>query len=463
MRPARTTHRKRRSSAEAGFALPSAMIILFIVVVLTAAAVSVATQSSTSTSRDTNVKAELEAAEAGLHVAGYRLSALKPRDTQCINQSHVTSSNCNDSGESLGNGASFSYWTTVALKAGEKCAGRSVEAISGTTQRCVTAEGVVNGVEPGVRLQARVAALGGEALFPVKGILGLHKVLVNGSVSVPGVVASNGLIRGEGSADFTRGFEICPPEGEFKPAAGEERKRSGVKVHGESPGPTPGYEITRSAAECPFKAPVPAGHPTAESNEDSRIGAADKLTGTHHTWNAEKFEFSMEGSEADTLTLGEAGRTTRYFFCSFKLSRGPVFKIAAGAKVEIYIGSPEETSKCAAGTGAFTIEGGAKTNNEAKNPAAFLVMIGGKGPFVYNNGSATVLEASIYAPNAEVKLNGGVEFKGGIVGYEVLLERGTKFYEWSEETGSLTNGNASAYSRKAWEQCASGSGPKEGC
>src|SRR2546430_9352055 len=57
--------------------------------------------------------------------------------------------------ELLGNQASFRYWTTVALKAGEKCAGRTVTAITGYIQRCITSEGSVNGVEPAVRLQDR--------------------------------------------------------------------------------------------------------------------------------------------------------------------------------------------------------------------------------------------------------------------------------------------------------------------
>ena len=51
----------RRS--EAGFAMPTAVIILFITTLLLAAAVKVASQTSTSTTRDSNVKAEIEAAE----------------------------------------------------------------------------------------------------------------------------------------------------------------------------------------------------------------------------------------------------------------------------------------------------------------------------------------------------------------------------------------------------------------
>jgi Tfp pilus assembly protein PilX len=464
--------RKLPAPAQAGFALPSAIIALFIITMLTAAAISVATQSSTSTTRDDNVKAELEAAEAGLHVADYRLSQLKPEETQCINETEAVTaksteeaeSKCKDASESLGNGATFKYWTSLPLKAGENCAGHKVESEAGITQRCMTSEGKVNGVEPAVRLQARATGAVGAALFSIKGVLGLKKVLVNGSANVPGVVASNGEIRGEGSANFERGYEICLPEGKFKPAAtpSTERIKSGVKIAGKNPEPVPEFEKTRGAAECPIKAALPAAHPTVESNEDARIGVSDKLEGSGYTWNPAKFELTLEGTAK--LTLGEAGKTTKYFFCSFKMpGGGPEWKIAAGAKVEIYIGNPEETKLCAAGTGTFEIAGGSKTVNEAKNPAALLIMIGGKGPFKFANGGGKTLEASIYAPNAQVHMEGGVSFKGGIVGEEVFLENGTK-YEWSEETGKVGGGGGSgSYSRKAWEQCIKGSAPSEGC
>src|SRR5437016_6653850 len=123
-----------RPTAQGGFALPSAIVILFIITVLIAAAISVASQTSTSTTHDDNVKAEFEAGEAGQHVASYRLSQLEPSETQCINESEAVEpakSPCHDNNESLGNEASFRYWTTVGLKAGELCAGRKVVAITG--------------------------------------------------------------------------------------------------------------------------------------------------------------------------------------------------------------------------------------------------------------------------------------------------------------------------------------------
>ena len=463
------TKLKRRLAAERGFVLIAAIAVLSILLVLTTAAVAVSVDSSTSTTRDGNSKAALAAAEAGLQVASYRLKAIKPGPTECITGTGTTSPTiptskpiyCVGPEEKtlLGNNAEFQYWTSKVLASGENCAG----AKSGTEERCITSEGKVNGASQ--RLQTLGKTPSEESLFTVKGVEGLNHVLISGSVKIPALVTSNGEIVGTGSSNFEQGYEICAPGGKFTPAAGSERLSSGVKIHGENPGPTIGYEKTRSSTACPFKAPIPSGHPTAASNEDSRIGVSDKLEGTKHKWNEKTYEFEMKGGSENTLTLGEAGRTTRYFFCSFKLPSGsPKFKIASGAKVEMFIGSPEETPKvCATGTGTFEIAGGAEAENGAKNPAALFITMGGKGPFTYAGGTAATLEAAIYAPNARVELSGNVGFKGGIVGYEDFLEGSSKSYEWSEEVQKITNGVAGGYERKTWEQCTPGSGAETGC
>jgi Tfp pilus assembly protein PilX len=452
---------KRRLASEAGFVLPTAIIVLFILTVLTGAAIALASQTSTSTTRDDNTKAALEAAEAGLRVASYRLGALKPAEAKCITKSVEAapeSGYCKDAEpESLGNGSTFQYWTTPGLKVSEKCAGQTVSAIvAGTVQRCVISEGKVNGISQ--RLTVRVETAAGESLFQVAGVVGLKEVKITGSVKVPAVVASNEKIIGEGSANFESGFELCPPKGTFSPAAGTERNKSGVTINGvgkmES---NPSLEKTRSAAECPLKAELPAGHPTELSNEDSRIGTTDPLVGG--TWSEAKHELTLESTNELTLS------GSRYYFCNFKMpGGGPKFKIAPTAKVEIFIDSPEDpASKCAAGTGKFEIAGGSKTENEGKNPANLLIEIYGKGPFKFANGSGKTLEAAIFAPNGEVNMEGGVQFSGGIVGDTVHLENGTR-YGWSETVKSLTNGTAGAYGRKAWEQCTpTGTTPQEGC
>ena len=292
---------------------------------------------------------------------------------------------CEDpSAENLGNGATFQYWTTPALKAAETCAGQVVEAKAGITQRCVTSQGKVNGVSQ--RLAARVESAVGEKLFPAKGVIGLTEVKISGSVKVPSVVASNGKIIGEGSAAFELGYELCAPGGEFKPAAGKERNSSGVTVHkvGGMEAAGPEWEKTRLPAECPIKAPLPTSHATGASNEDARIGVSDKLEGTTKWTGAPNYELTLEANGKLTL------EGSKYYFCNFNAVSNSKLIIGAAAKVEIFIDSPEDkASKCKEKTGKFTGSNAFIVENLAKNPASLLIEMYGKGPVEVLNGAQT--------------------------------------------------------------------------
>ncbi len=453
---------KRRHATDSGFALPSAIIVLFVLAMLGGTAIAVSSHTSSSTTRDTGAKAAFETAEAGLQVASYRLSKLEPGKEECIGASAAKKSEgeCTSGEESIGNGASFQYWTTLALALKGKCAGQEVVKIeAGAALRCVTSEGKVNHVTPGTRLQVLVESKVGESLFPSKGIVGLKEVKISGSVKVPAVVASNEKVIGEGSAAFERGYELCQPNGTFTPKAGAERNASGVTIGGV--GGTlanPPLEKTRSASECQIKAPYPLTHATAASNEDGRIGVQDEFFTEGKSAN--KFtgapNYELKLSSKSKLTL--AG--SKYYFCNLIAERAGELIIPAGAHVEIFIDSPEDkAASCPAGSGKF--EGGEFTLTNKAGPAALLIVMYGKGPFEITKGAT--FEGAIDAPEGEVNINGGTKFKGGIVGSKVHLENGTGIFEWSEEVGTLTTGEVTAYARKAWEQCTPGSGASEGC
>jgi Tfp pilus assembly protein PilX len=440
-----------------GFALLSAILVLLVVGLLTAAAIGVATQTSVSTTRDNNVKAALEAAEAGLQVASYRISEIKPTETQCITggtmETPAAGTFCGASPtEAVGNRAAFRYWTSLPLAASSKCAGKIVELKSGYTPRCITAEGKAGSVSQ--RLAAKVESSLAEPLFNVAGILGLTEVKVSGSVRLPGLVASNEKIIGEGSAAFAGGYELCPPKGSFKPTAGAERNASGVTVGGVGGMlSNPSYEKARSASACPFKPALTTTHATVANNEDSRFLT---LEGKKNVWTPSTYELTVES--ANVLSLSG---TAKYYLCNFLAKRESYLEIKPGSKIEIFIDSPEDPgSPCKAETGKFQVEGNFKLLNEAKTPSALLIQMYGKGPFVEGNGGA--FEGDIYAPAGEVNINGGTTFKGGILGDRIHLENGAGIFEWTESS-AITSGSASGYLRSAWEQCASGSGASEGC
>jgi hypothetical protein len=215
----------------------------------------------------------------------------------------------------------------------------------------------------------------------------------------------------------------------------------------------PPYEKTRSASGCPFKAALTKTHATAASNEDSRFTT---LEGKKNVWTPASYELTLESTPALSLS-----GTAKYYLCNFIAKRESFLEIKPGAKIEIFIDSPEDPgSPCKAETGKFEVGGNFKLLNEAKTPSALLIQMYGKGPFVEGNGGT--FEGDIYAPAGEVNINGGTAFKGGILGNKIHLENGAGIFEWTESS-TITGGTVGSFLRSAWEQCATGSGASEGC
>jgi hypothetical protein len=224
MKPPHTIskHRLRicnRLLAQCGFALPVAIMVLFIVLTLSAAAVAISVQSSSSTTRDDNVKAALEAAETGVNVATYRLAMIALNPGQCVGA--ATSGKpeapvegyCKDATETLGNHATFTYWTTPVLSEPAKCTGASVRTEEAVDQRCVTGEGEVNGIAR--RVQVRVAAASSAPLFPVHGAVGLSKITISGGAHVKALVGTNGTLTTSGGTKLEQGYTLGFPSGVF--------------------------------------------------------------------------------------------------------------------------------------------------------------------------------------------------------------------------------------------------------
>jgi Tfp pilus assembly protein PilX len=447
---------------ESGFILPTVLMVLVIVTILAVTTVTVAVKSSSSTTRDSNVKSALAAAEAGLQLATYRINHSKLKETECVTGSETKEAKeesvpCQSGSESLGNGASFKYYNTIALAKGE-CAGTTVVKVASIEKRCITSEGIVNGVSPHTRVQTLLESAVGEALFKVKGILGLEEVLVSGSVKATAVVASNDKIVGEGSAAFEKGFEICPG-GKFEPAAGKERNKSGVTVDGiggEKAAPAE-YEKTRSASECPIPGTIPTIHANAAENEDNRIASGEDPNTGEPNLTYTPSTFGLEVGSKVNLTLGGS----KYYFCKFTANKDGVVKIASGAKVEIFIDSHEDYSGCpSSGSSVFKIEGNAHLENP-NGVSALLIEVAGKGPVAIENSGS--LKANIYAPEAEVVLSGAGTLTGAIVGKKVHLTAGSFVYSGEDESFSVGSSSSGTNTRKAWTQCASGTGVASAC
>jgi Tfp pilus assembly protein PilX len=442
------TPRKRQLLAESGFALPTAIIILFVVTLLTGTAITAATQSSKSATRDTNVKAELEAAEAGLQVASYRLTQLGPSETQCINKSEAITvaakeveSKCKDGSESLGNGASFQYWTTLPLKAGETCAGRTVASIANTSQRCATSVGTANGVEPAVRLQLLVSGPSAGTLFPVNGLLGLESVEIGNNTEVDAKGGTNGKLSvgNNSNVESVALGKSSPPS---QPEGGG------------TWGP-----VTREATDFALS-PVSFGG-TATENSNYRIENGLKVPQTSPYDESSGIEYKA----TRTLEVGNKGELKLgggvYNFCNLTL--GNKARIEVLGETKIYIDSPNDpSSKCKAGDGVFSIANNANIVNPSNDPTKLQIYVFDEsgGPVEMSNN--LTFYGTIYAPHSTVNIKNNAEWVGAVAAKSVSLKNNGTFRS-DKRVESLVRPGPWNYHRSAWGQCTPGSGPSAAC
>jgi hypothetical protein len=414
-----------------------------IVMLLAGVAVTVAVGTNSLTNQDSNSKAALGAADAGQRVAVYRMNMLAPADGNCVTTAVVApvGGQCPQDGpESLGNGATFSFWTTPVLGAGAPCAGLTVVNAAGLSQRCITAIGTVNGVSR--RTQTRVAAFAAQPLFPVNGLIGLKSVSMINGATVSGAVGSNGPITINASK---------VNETDLGPSATYSTPNGGIA----------GTVVRRTPAQGPFVlSPVDPGN-SATTNDNGRISnglasppVAPYDASSNATYVAASRQLTVNGG---SLTLGGA----TYNFCNLSLSASTL-ALGSGAKTKIFIDSPDRPgSSCPAGSGNLTLSNNVQLMNPSRDPTALQIYVYG-----WNNGNNVVyLNANtqafavIYAPQSTVDLtdNGGIV--GGIAAGAITnlgqqdQYAGSNFSGWDTRVANLQARSTGLYFRTAWQEC----------
>jgi Tfp pilus assembly protein PilX len=447
----RTVGRLRDDS---GLALIIVLFVLVIAGLVAGAVVAAAVHSNDTTSRNGKLNAAVAAADAGLDVATYRINMLAPSATNCVTNAVVapTAGQCPQDGpESIGNGGTFSFWTSPVMAAGAACAGLQIDnSEASIAQRCITSIGTVNGVS--ARVQERVAAFTATPLFPTA-LLGLSSVTISnnatiGTQQVPALVGTNGQLTVGGGTTAMTGYELGP--GAPAPIVGN--------------GATTGPGGMRTAAQGPFiLSPVNPGN-SATVNDNSRITNGTDPS-SNVTFNAATRVLSMGNNSS--LTLG--GGT--YNFCNFTATNNANLTIDATVKTQIFIDSPDDpNSGCAAGTGNLSLSQNDTVTNNSADPTAVQIYVYGLNNDTnvvnfYNNTNSYI---SLYAPqsNVIVSPSNNTTFDGAIAAYQVTMGNASHF-TFDGEDSSLTAGTTGLYYRTAWEQCpptpTSSSNPASGC
>ena len=430
-----------RLRREEGVALPITVTALAILGTLAALVTATAVQLSGTSNVDRDSKRALSAAEAGLHAATYRVNKLGPRNANCLTSiaTAPVGGQCPGLSQDMGNGSEFTYWVTPVMASTDTCAGLPVQAEAGgallVVQRCVTARGRVNGVVR--RVQARVASYQGVPIFPVGGILGLEGVTVRNSARVQGSIGSNGQIA-LGNSSLVGPLEL--PQGAPEP-----------RVGGSS---TTGGTIRRTPAQGDWVlAPVDVGD-SATSNDNGRILTREDPS-TNVTYDAATRELVMGNNSSLTLSGGDNDAT--YNFCRIALGNNAQVNIAVGAKVRLFLDSPERTgSGCAGVPGAGTITIGQNSffNNPSGIAENLQIYISGTsdGQSVVDFRNSSFISGAIYAPQSRVVFKNSATVVGALAARNVEFQNDVSF-TWSESLAELRGRTVTQYYRSAWAEC----------
>ncbi len=455
-----------RARDETGMVLVIALMVIVVSGLLAGSVVLGSIQTDSSTNRDGNLKASVAAADAGLQVATYRLNMLAPSSaSSCVTNAVVSSANgqCPQDGpESLGNGATFTFWTSPVLSSSSTCAGLQITNSQSTvSQRCVTSIGAVNGVS--ARVQARVAAFTTTPAFTFP-MLGLNSVSLSPNDTVQGpspVVGTNGQL-----------------------TVGNNATVAGCELGAGAPAPSTGNGVTLgtcTTAPSKFFLPPVNTSQSLASNDDQRIiNGLNKTcaSGSYCDPSSGGVTFDMTSGVATTRVLNMPGGSSltlgggTYNFCNFTAGNNAKITIAATAKVQIYIDSPSDTaSGCAAGTGNFAMSQNDTWVNTSQDPTNQQIWVYGcSSPCTstvsfYNNSNSYM---SLYAPQSAVSISGSANtvFDGAIDALSISIGNVSTFTYDGRDTG-ITLQTSGQYYRTAWAQCpatpTTPSDPTSGC
>jgi hypothetical protein len=451
----------RLAADPTGSAMVVAVIALLVVSVLAATAVAIGVQTNTSTRRDANKKNSLEAAEAGLQVALYRLNMLNLSSTLCLGDSPTTAPTsgwCTSSVYTLGNGSTYQFYTTPILPSGldvqgKPCVGMQILDTT-VTQRCVMAVGTSNGVTS--RSEVRVTAYKATPLFPVAGVTGLLSVTLSGNGAVTGATGSNGPISLSGNAS-SNGI-VLGPAGTYSHSG---NASGGTLTNLQAPivldPVNPGTSGQSSLANCPAR--QSAGYPAC--NDNYRITSGLDTSSGNVTYTASTRTLSMSGNSS--LTLGGG----IYNFCQITASGNSTITISSATTAEIFIDSPDDpNSSCPSGTGNMSLSGNFAWVNQSNNPLNLQLYVYG-----LNDGSSSISMSGnsnftgvIYAPQSSITMSGNGQTDGAIAGRRVTLS-GNGF-NYDSRTATLQATTTGVYFRSAWAQCTptwTGTDPSSGC
>jgi hypothetical protein len=427
---------------------------------------------------DRSSKRALAAAEAGLQTAIYRLNSLNAsadaNTTRCLRagwENPGGNGECTGLTESIGNGASYTYYVTPAsATASASCA--TIPGVSTSPlDRCITSVGTVNGVTR--RIQTRVVQTPTVPDFGTYGLVGKSLVYAWNSVNMTTDVGSNAQVRFENSVNVNDDDAINVDGKVVLLTGGQYVAGNSVNVEG-------GTQTTST--------PFDMGMPDFEAVENSNNNA-NLTTDLGTAWNATTRRIDLATGER-TIRPGT------YHTCGVLLGNSVKLKFShtGGARTKIYVDSPSRTGSMCAGqadpAGTFGADNSVEINKEVGEREELLDVYlygtpyndtrsryswctdlnsGGlaaecRSDFMLDN--SVIFQGSVYSPNSTVQAHNSVTIVGSVAADNIRFYNSISF-TLTGPTIAKTAEPVSAAARKGWIECKSApttaSDPESGC
>ncbi len=511
---------------EAGIAVPIALSIMLTLILLGGVATELAIRTNDFSRRSANSKAALEAANAGLRAAIYRLNTYQPSANNCPTQPTTvavgssgapTSTLCPPDGpETLGNGATFTYWVSRAMQTGDPCTGPNVTSGTSTvSQRCVTVVGTANGIS--VRVQQRLDAYSSTPAFPAA-LFGTKSVTISNNDQItsdtpgtPAIMGTNGTLCvacGKGGGTTTIDGWSVPPGAVVSKAGNVTDLGTEVTQSAPYPNPTPIYPFTTSTNTSTLY-----DNATTYQAGTCSQSEASSLYGYSGTWVQTNCDYQISqgisfpaclslhlavrdcdpSTKLNNSDFSLANRTLYlpnnatltltggyYNFCSLYLSNNSSIVIAGSGKATIFIDSPSDpTSGCSNSTssngvspGTFTMQNNSTVNAGGSALNAQILVYGDQqntppqNAVTLNNNGSTAFALMAPFSNVNIAPSNNTLFRGAIVGYTVTMGPASNFV-YEADTSSFQSVAVPVFYPSYWEQCpaksTSSTDPTAGC
>jgi hypothetical protein len=427
-----------RLRREEGVALPVAVFVLTMVLGMSALVLVQAQRTGDSANRDRGVKSAVQAADAGLEVAMFRLRRVATPADPCSGPGSYVSQGgeqwCPEVTEDLGDGAVYRY---------------QVSAPDATGRRTIVSTGTVGGQT------RRVAVTTERTTAPLVfgyGVSSDDTITLNSSSEIgdararPPVVTN---VRSNGDIILNSSASIC---GNATP--GPSRRVIGSRINCGG--------ITTPAA-TPFTFDVIDNAQAWTVNDNARICGDDPCRNVSPTlWDNPNRNFEMFSAGSTTL------RGNTYAFCSMRLNSSSeiVFDpIDPSKPVRIYIGSPAQCSGQPDPVLQFNSSADLRAPDGKVVPVQIFVPESATPTRVeFNSAFRAETPVALYAPSSVIDLNSSSDYWGVIAGERITLNSSSNvFYDSSVDVNPETSGLSRGQSYRECRPQAGAGSPAAGC